>query len=265
MEYKQIEVERGKGVALCRIYNPPLNLMNSRMTAELDALIQELEADDGVRVVVFTSGVDGVFITHYDVSELSRLPGREQTAGQPRAVDTPHHRMQKRLQDMPKPVIAAINGRCGGGGCEFALTCDLRVMAIGDFRIGLPEVGVGILPGGGGTQRLPRLIGQGRALEMMLLGKVVGAEEAERIGLVHKAVPADDLMPTVMALAQRLAAGAPIAQGLIKRCVYEGRELPLDEGLQVEMEAFRRTLATEDAREAMQAYLRGEQYEFKGR
>jgi enoyl-CoA hydratase len=265
VEYEQIEVFKANRVALCRIHNPPLNLMNARMTAELDALIQELAADDEVRVVVFTSSVDGVFITHYDVSELSLLSDGVTPAKLPRAVDMPHHRMQKRLQEMPKPVIAAINGQCGGGGCEFALACDLRIMAIGDFRIGLPEVGVGILPGGGGTQRLPRLVGHAKALEMMLLGKVVGAEEAERIGLVHQAVPAFDLMPTVMALAERLAAGAPIAQGLIKRCVYEGRELPLDEGLQVELEAFMQTLGTEDARKAMQAYVKGEQYEFKGR
>jgi enoyl-CoA hydratase len=138
-------------------------------------------------------------------------------------------------------------------------------MAIGDFGIGLPEVGAGILPGGGGTQRLPRLIGHSKALEMMLLGKVVGAEEAERIGLVHKAVPVIDFMPAVFALAQRLAGGAPIAQGLIKRCVYQGRDLPLDEGLQIELEAFIATLGTEDAQEAMKAYLRGELYEFKGR
>ena len=154
-----------------------------------------------MRVVVFTGGVEGIFITHFDVSELSVLSSLDMPAEPPKAMDMPHHRMQQRLQDLPKPVIAAINGRCGGGGCEFALACDLRIMAIGDFGIGLPEVGVGILPGGGGTQRLPRTIGYAKALEMMLLGKVVGAEEAERIGLVHKAVPAVDFMPTVLALA----------------------------------------------------------------
>jgi len=265
VEYEQVKVSKANRVAVCSIYNPPMNLMTGRMTEELDALIQELAADDSVRVVVFTGGVDGVFITHFDVSELVALSGLDTTAETPKAVEMPHHRMQRRLQELPKPVIAAINGRCGGGGCEFALACDLRIMAIGDFAIGLPEVTVGILPGGGGTQRLPRLIGHGKALEMMLLGKVVGAEEAERIGLVHKAVPAVDFMPAVMALAERLASGAPIAQGLIKRCVYEGRDRPLDEGLQVELEAFLQTLATEDAREAMKAYLKGQPFEFKGR
>jgi enoyl-CoA hydratase len=265
MEYEQIRVRKANKVALCSIHNPPLNLMTGRMTEELDTLIQELAADEGVRVIVFTGGVPGVFITHFDVSELSLLSAMETPAEMPKAAEMPHHVMQRRLQDLPKPVIAAINGQCGGGGCEFALACDLRIMAIGDFGIGLPEVGVGILPGGGGTQRLPRLIGHSKALEIMLLGKVVGAEEAERIGLVHKAVPAVDFMPAVLRLAQRLAGGAPIAQGLIKRCVYRGRDLPLDEGLQVELEAFVATLDTEDAQEAMKAYLRGELYEFKGR
>jgi len=265
VEYEQVKVSKTNKIALCSIYNPPANLMTSRMTQELDALIGELAADDSVRVVVFTGGVDGVFITHYDVSELVGLSSAQPAAQPAKAVDMPHHRMQLRLQSLPKPVIAAINGRCGGGGCEFALSCDLRLMAIGDFTIGLPEVTVGILPGGGGTQRLPRLIGHGKALEMMLLGKVVGAEEAERIGLVHQAVPAADLMSTVTALAERLARGAPIAQGLIKRCVYEGREMSLEEGLQIEAEAFRQTLKTEDARESMKAYLKGQPYEFKGR
>jgi enoyl-CoA hydratase len=265
MEYQQIIVRKANRVALCAINNPPRNLMTGRMTEELDALIQELEADDSVRVVVFTGGVEGIFITHFDVSELSLLSGMEMPAELPKAVEAPHHRMQRRLQDLPKPIIAAINGQCGGGGCEFALACDLRIMAIGDFGIGLPEVGVGILPGGGGTQRLPRTIGFAKALEMMLLGKVIGAEEAESIGLVHKAVPAIDFMPTVLALAQRLASGAPVAQGLIKRCVYQGRDLPLEDGLQIELEAFVQTLASEDAQEAMKAYLRGELYEFKGR
>ncbi|MGA2286582.1 MAG: enoyl-CoA hydratase/isomerase family protein, partial [Dehalococcoidia bacterium] len=253
------------GVAVCSICNPPRNLMNNRTVREIDALIQEVEADDSVHVVVFTGGIDGIFITHYDVSELSTISGTKAPVEPLRAAEMPLHRLLLRLQRLPKPVIAAINGQCGGGGCEFALACDLRIMAIGDFGIGQPEVNVGIIPGGGGTQRLPRVVGLPKALEMMLLGKVVGAEEAERIGLVHKAAPAADFMGTVMALAQRLARGAPIAQGLVKRCVYEGWDAPLEDGLQIELEAFMQVLRSEDAREAMRAYLKGETYEFKGR
>lgn len=264
MENELVKVTKSNKVAVCTICNPPLNLMNDRMVKEVESLLDAFATDDSVRVVVFTGGIENVFIMHFDVSEIVSFSGRG-SGRTPDAMEMPLHRMQRRLQQLPKPVIAAINGRAGGGGCEFALACDLRIMAIGDFAIGLPEVTVGILPGGGGTQRLPRLIGQGKALEMMLLGELVGAEEAERIGLVHKAVPAADLMPTVMALAERLAARAPISQGLIKRCVYEGRDRPLDEALQIEYEAFLQTLKTEDAREAMKAYLKGQPYEFKGR
>ncbi len=265
MEYEQLDVRREGGVAICAIRNPPSNFMNNRTVREIDGFVQEAEADESARVVVFTGGIDGIFITHYDVSELSAVSSGEKPSGPPRAMEMPLHRTLRRLEKLPKPVIAAINGQCGGGGCEFALACDLRIMAIGDFGIGQPEVNVGIIPGGGGTQRLPRVVGEAKALEMMLLGKVVGAEEAERIGLVHKAVPTLEFLPAVMSLARRLARGAPVAQGLIKRCVYEGRELPLEEGLQVESDSFMRVLRSEDAREAMRAYLKGQPYEFKGR
>ena len=265
MEYEQIQVRKEGKIAVCTIYNPPQNLMNNGMVREIDAFVQDVERDDSVRVIVFTGGVEGIFITHFDVSALASMSSSETPSEPPKASRVPLHQMERRLQDLPKPVIAAINGQCGGGGCEFALACDLRIMAIGDFRIGQPEVNVGIIPGGGGTQRLPRLIGKGKALEMMLLGRTVRADEAERIGLVHKAVPASELMSAAIALAERLARGATAAQGLIKRCVYQGLDLPLDDGLQVEFEAFMRSLRTEDARAAMKAFLRGEQYEFQGR
>ena len=267
MEYEFLRVAKANRVAMCRIYNPPLNMLNAKMMAELSGFIEETERDDDVRVVVFTSAVPNIFITHYDVSELVALSGAmpEPLPEMPRAADMPHYQLHLRMRNMPKPIIAAINGACQGGGCEFTLACDIRIMAKGDFGIGLPEVGVGILPGGSGTQLMTRLLGPAKALEMMLFGKVVDAEEAERIGLVHKAVPAIELLPTTLTMAYRLAAGAPIAQGLIKRCVYQGGPLPLEEGLQVEMEAFAETLRTEDAREAMKAYLNWQLYEFKGR
>ena len=265
MTYEQLQVTKANKVALCRFYNPPLNMLNGRMMAELDQFIQDAESDDDVRVILFTGGVPGIFISHFDVSELLALSDQEMPSQLPPALAMPHHQVHDRLERMPKPVIAAINGNCQGGGCEFALACDIRLMAKGDFAIGLPEVGLGIPPGGGGTQRLPRTIGPARALEMMLLGRAVDADEAERIGLIHQAVPAIDLLSTALTLAARLACGAPIAQGLIKRCVHTGAVLPLNEGLQIEFEAFAATLATEDAREAMAAYLDQRLHEFKGR
>jgi enoyl-CoA hydratase/carnithine racemase len=243
-----------------------MNFMNGPMFLELAAFLDEIENDPESRAVVFTGGLPNVFITHHDVNELVALSEADLPEGElPKAVDMPHHQLMLRMERLPKVTIAAINGACGGGGCEFALACDFRIMAIGPFAIGLPEVGIGILPGGGGTQRLPRVVGQAKALELMLMGKTVGAEEAERIGLVHKAVPAIELMSTVLTLAQRLANGANVAQGLIKRCVYEGSVLPLEQGLQVEMESFAQTLATDDAQRAMKAYVSGRLFEFSGR
>jgi len=264
MEYQQLIVDKVNKVACCRILNPPMNFMNQTTISELDHLIRDLETDDRVRAVIFTGAIPDIFITHYDVGELSFLASLGKPAEMPKVADMLGPQMQNRLQALPKPTIAAINGACGGGGCEFALCCDIRIMAIGDFSIGQPEVSVGIIPGGGGTQRLPRLIGQGKALEMLLLGKAVGAEEAERIGLVHQAVPATELLSTAFLLASRLAHGATVAQGLIKRCVYKGNDLPLQEGLQMEAEAFLESLASEDAQTAMKSYLTGKLFEFSG-
>jgi enoyl-CoA hydratase/carnithine racemase len=262
MEYEQIQVHKEGGVAVCTIYNPPENFMSDRMVREMSDFVKSVTGDDSVRVLVVTGGVEGIFITHFDVSALAGLGQQAAAPEPPRVTQIPLHRLERRLQDLPKPVIAAINGQCGGGGCEFAMACDLRIMAIGDFRIGQPEVNVGIIPGGGGTQRLPRLVGKGKALEMMLLGRMLKAEEAERIGLVNQAVPASEFMPSVMKLASKLARSAPVALGLIKRCLYEGLDLPLWDGLQVEFEAFMESLRDPSAQAAMKANLRGEEYRF---
>jgi enoyl-CoA hydratase/carnithine racemase len=168
------------------------------------------------------------------------------------------HRMLLKLQRLSKPVIAAINGVAMGGGCELALACDFRYMAAGG-RIGLPEVRVGILPGAGGTQRMARLLGVAKALELMLLGDTVDAETAERIGLVHRAVEPDRLLDEALALANELAKRPALSVALIKRCVLEGVELPLEEALHLEQDAFWRTMRSEDAARLMRLYLQGEQ------
>lgn len=262
MDYEQIQVRKEGKVAVCTMCNPPENLMNDRMVREMSDFVKGVEGDDSVRVLVFTGGVEGIFITHFNVSALADMGEQEATPEPPKVTQIPLHRLERRLQNLPKPVIAAINGQCGGGGCEFAMACDLRVMAVGDFTIGQPEVNVGIIPGGGGTQRLPRLVGKGKALEMMLLGRMLKAEEAERIGLVNLAVPASEFMPSVMKLANKLARSAPVALGLIKRCLYDGLDLPLWDGLQAEFEAFMESLRDPSAQAAMKAHLRGEEYQF---
>jgi enoyl-CoA hydratase len=228
------------------------------MVAELRALAGEVEGDADVRVLVLTGGVEGIFITHYDVGELSGASdvARERElfgAGELHGM----HQALLALQRLSKPVIAAINGTAMGGGCELALACDFRYMAKGGV-IGLPEVRVGILPGAGGTQRMTRLIGVAKALELMLLGDVLDAEGAERVGLVHKAVEPARLMLEVLALAGELAKRPPLSVALIKKCVLEGSDLRLLDALRLEQDAFWQTMRSDDASRLMRGYLKSE-------
>lgn len=232
--------------------------MNAVMVRELTDLASSLENDAETRVLVLT-GEGDIFITHYDVSELTRLADRIQGATSAPAGGELHgtHKLFLKLQSLPQPVIAAINGTAMGGGCELSLACDFRFMARGDGRIGLPEVRVGILPGAGGTQRLTRLLGAARAMELMLLGDAVDAGIAERIGLVHRAVDPDRLLPEVLAFAGELAKRPPLSVALIKKCVHQGAEMPLADALRFEQDAFWQTMRSPDAARLMREYLAG--------
>ncbi len=260
-DYEFIKTEREGTAVLARLDNPPRNLLNAKMVVELGALVNAVEADEAARSLILTGAVEGTFILHYDVSELSTASdrAREQAPPLPAAGGRELHGMHQMLlalQDMSKPVIAAINGTAMGGGCELALACDFRYIAKGGI-IGLPEVRVGILPGAGGTQRMSRLLGTAKALELMLLGEVVDADEAERIGLVHKAVEPDQLLTAALALADELAARPPLSIALIKRCVLKGTELPLIDGLRLEQDAFLETMRSDDASRLMREYQQG--------
>jgi enoyl-CoA hydratase/carnithine racemase len=167
------------------------------------------------------------------------------------------HKLLLKLQGLRVPVIAAINGTAMGGGCELALACDFRYMARGG-QIGLPEVRVGILPGAGGTQRMTRLLGVAKATELMLLGNTLDADAAERAGLVHRALDADQLMPAVLALAAELSKRPPLSIALIKQCILQGSEMPLLDALRFEQDAFWQTMRSEDAARLMRAYLKSE-------
>jgi len=257
--YAHLRLRREGPVLVATLTNPPRNLMNAAMVRELTDLASSLEDDAGTRVLVLT-GEGDAFITHYDVSELVRLAERMQGMDAVPGGGELHgtHKLFLKLQSLPQPVIAAINGTAMGGGCELALACDFRFMARGPGRIGLPEVRVGILPGAGGTQRMARLLGQAKALELMLLGEAVDADTAERIGLVHRAVDADRLMPEVLAFGNELAKRPPLSLALIKQCVLRGREMPLEDALRFEQDAFWQTMRSPDAARLMQAYLEGD-------
>ena len=255
-DYEFIRTERQDTAMIARLDNPPRNLLNAKMVVELSALVTAVEADEDVRTLILTGASEGTFILHYDVGELSAASdlAREQPPPAPAAGELHGmHKLLLALQDMSKPVIAAINGTAMGGGCELALACDFRYIARGGI-IGLPEVRVGILPGAGGTQRMARLLGTAKALELMLLGQVIDADEAERIGLVHKAVEPDQLLPAVLELAGELADRPPLSLALIKRCILKGTELPLIDALRLEQDAFLETMRSDDASRLMRGY-----------
>ena len=266
-DYTHVQLRREGPVLIATLVNPPRNLMNARMVEEMHAVVDEIAGDDAVRALIFTGAADGIFITHYDVGELSVLsdvvrervsaaapaPERERAAPELHPLD----RLSLKLRDLPQPVIAAINGTAMGGGCELTLACDFRIMALG-HQIGLPEVRVGILPGAGGTQRMTHLLGRAKALELMLLGNTVEAAEAVRIGLVHRAVPPDRVLPEAIALAQELASRPRVSIAEIKRLVHHASEWPIEEGLREEAAAFMRTMRSDDASKLMRSYLKSD-------
>ena len=254
MDYFQIE--QRDGVALCRIVNPPMNYFTGPMARELGELTAQLASARSVRAVLLTGGVPGKFITHYSVEELAQLAADPELYRQQGAQgEAAFHALLSGVQRLPKPVIAALNGDCMGGGFELALACDFRLAAIGPYQIGLPESRLGILPGGGGTQRLTRLIGAARALEVMLFGNVYPPDEAARLGLVHRAIPEHELLPIALDWARQLAEQPPQALAMIKRAVYDGGDTDLERGLAIERECFTAVMCSRDVRTGMAAYL----------
>jgi enoyl-CoA hydratase/carnithine racemase len=253
MDY--FKVDQHEHVQVWTMSNPPMNYMTAPMTQELTALVSDAEHNKDLRAIVLTGGIEGKFITHYSVDELASMASDPAACAQlfPAASEG-FHRLLDRIMLLPMAVIAAINGDCMGGGYELALACDFRLAADGSYQIGLPEAVLGILPGGGGTQRLPRLIGRAKALEVMLFGNVYSPREAERMGMVNRALPADTLMPFAMGWARTLASRPPRSIAAIKRAVYLGADRDLQAGLYVERAEMTQLMCSEDARSLMNAY-----------
>ena len=225
-----------------------------------DALLETLTAlanDESVRVIVVTGGAPGYFVRHYSVSELIKTGERLRQApawAEDRPYTAGNFADAKRLvETMGKPVIAAISGSAMGGGFEFTLACDIRIAQLGDYRIGLPEINIGILPGGGGTQRLPRVVGTATALMHILLGEALTPEQAAQKGFVHEAVPGRAL-DRAMDIARRLATHTPESVAAIKRLVRSAVETPLDQGLQLERNLFMNLCRSDAAIDRMKAY-----------
>jgi enoyl-CoA hydratase len=220
-------------VAVATFTRPPRNFMSFAAMDELRILLEDLAGQEDVNVVVLTGGLPGYFVAHADLDDLSRLGRGEPVEGDPRSWG----RTLALIESMPQPVVAAVNGQAWGGGCELSMACTMRVAAR-SAHLAQPEVNVGIIPGAGGTQRLPRLVGRGRAAELVLSGRVIGAEEALRIGLVEEVLPDEGFLDHVIEWLQPMATKPRRALAAAKRAVVEGSELPLSEGLRLEGRLF---------------------------
>ena len=258
--FENLLVEQEAGIAVLTINRPKvLNALNAATLDELRRAILALKHDGTVRCVIVTGAGEKSFIAGADINELARqtpVSGREHARSGQHILDL--------LENLGKPVIAAINGFALGGGCELAMACTIRIAA-DTARLGQPEINLGIIPGYAGTQRLARLIGRGRALELLLTGEHVTAQEAHRLGLVNRVVPAADLMPEARKLAAVLASKAPVAMRYIIDAVNKGLDMPLAEAQVFESTLFGLVASTEDMREGTTAFLEKRKAEFKGK
>jgi enoyl-CoA hydratase len=252
-------VEKADRIAWVTLNRPEkLNALNNEVLEELEQIFADLEQDAEVGVVVLTGAGEKAFVAGADIAELRTLD----TAGA-RVQALRGQAVYQRIESLPKPVIAAVNGFALGGGCELALACHIRI-ASETARFGLPEVSLGLIPGYGGTQRLPRLVGKGVALDMILSGDMVPAADALRMGLVSRVVPAADLKAAATKLAKTILSRGPLALRSALACVNEGIEMPQDQGLQYEAAMFGLLAATQDMQEGTGAFLEKRPAAFKG-
>ena len=259
MAFDNLILDRDGAVATVVVNRPAvLNALSLATLDELRRVFGDLQRDASVRVVIVTGAGEKAFVAGADINELAR-----QTPVGGRAMARAGQAVFDLIEQLGKPVIAAINGYALGGGCELAMACTLRVAA-DTARLGQPEINLGIIPGYGGTQRLPRLVGRGRALEMLLTGAPIAAAEAHRIGLVDRVVPAADLMTSARALAAQLAAQPPVAVRFILEAVHRGLDGTLADGQAHEATLFGLSVATADMREGTRAFLEKRKPTFTG-
>jgi enoyl-CoA hydratase len=257
MEYNFLKIEHNNGVTVLTISAPKtLNALNSSILKELNDFIDNLDA--ATRVLIITGDGEKSFVAGADISEMAHL-------NEPQGTEFGRLGAQvfRKIEVLPIPVIAAVNGFALGGGCELAMSCDIRICS-SNAKFGQPEVGLGIIPGFSGTYRLPKLIGQGYAKEMIYTGKVIRADEALRIGLVNAVYEPEELMDKAMEMAQMMLKNAPVAISLAKQSINEGYDLDADGAIGLENKLFGKCFATKDQKEGMDAFLNKRPAAFKG-
>ncbi len=258
-QYIRTEIE--DKIAVLTIDHPPVNSFNTQVTMELNEAVDELLANDEVKAVVITGGGTNAFVAGADIGDIKAL------LDQPDGLKTASEQGQwlfLKIEQATKPFIAAINGFCLGGGLELAMACHMRVCS-DRARLGQPEINLGIIPGWGGTQRLPRIVGRGKAIELILTGDMITAQEAYRIGLVNKVVPSGAVVKEARDLARKIVGKSKLPVAAALRAIDGGLRTSLEEGLRLEAQEFGALAASEDAREGVSAFLEKRQAQFKDR
>lgn len=260
MQFENLLLEISEGIATLTINRPKaLNAMNASVLGELESAFKALNSNPEVGCIILTGAGEKAFVAGADISAMQPLD-----AVAARDFAQLGHRVMQQIEKGPKPVIAAVNGFALGGGCELAMGCDLR-LASDNAKFGQPEVNLGVIPGFGGTQRLPRLVGKGRALELVLTGDMIDAQEAWRIGLVNKVFPQAELLGEAKKVAKKILGKGPLAVRLSKEAVSNGIEMDLDRACAYEADLFGFCFASAEQKEGMQAFLEKRPAKFTGR
>jgi enoyl-CoA hydratase len=257
-ERQYVKLAKEDSVAIITIDNPPVNMISQPVVTDLQSALEEAWGDSEVKAIVITGGGQMVFVAGADINAILDL----KTPAEAKEIVMQVHQLYRAIEDSLKPTIAAINGHCLGAGNELAMACHMRI-ANNRAMFGQPEIGLGIIPGFGGTQRLPRLVGKGKALELILTGDRITGAEAASIGLVNKAVPGTEVMKTAVGLAKKIAShGSPSIAAAVA-AVNEGMAVSLAEGLEIEADKFSSLVETEDMREGLTAFLEKRQPKFQ--
>ena len=256
-----ISTEYDDAVAVVTIDHPPVNALSAPLLDELEEELARLDADDGVRAIVLKGAGERAFVAGADISEFPALrEAASNESGSARGIQ----KLGARMDAARTPFVAAIHGFCLGGGLELAMCCDIRVAAE-DAQLGQPEIKLGLIPGGGGTQRLPRLVGLGRAMLLNMTGDFIDARTAYEWGLVERVVPKAELLETAVGIGRSISQRSPVAVSVLRELARTTRDLPLEEGLRREADGFRRCLASEDGAEGVAAFLEKREPQFTGR